>query len=409
MKILIISINNIYSESGATANRWRAMVEGLAKQGEKVELIFLGGFNSQKEYEQYGVKGVIDINISYFYSNTFITKSLNGRRVNKYLLPLYIHLKNAFNIKKYLLDKEFDYVFLVPKLDCFRMYDSIFLKSIFKEKKLILELNEFQDVMNEHSTNFMQTLRNNIENKYLTEKILPRVDVCITMTKVLENYYRQFTISNKNIVFYHLPMSVDLSRFNFEDVKEEPYLRPYIAYTGSSSFSKDGIDILIKSFEQIASEFKELRLYIAAFWEVDGERMMQLIDNSKFKDRIIYLGSIDRDRVPSLLKGAKVLVLPRPDSRQAQGGFPTKLGEYLASSNPVCVTNVGEISLYLENNKSAYIAKPGNVDSFAEILKKALSNDDESKTIGLNGRHVAEKYFDKDKQGGELFKFLSNL
>jgi glycosyltransferase involved in cell wall biosynthesis len=269
-------------------------------------------------------------------------------------------------------------------------------------------MNEFQDVMNEHSNNFMQTFRNNIENKYLTEKILPRVDVCITMTKVLENYYRKFTLPNQNIVFYLLPMSVDLSRFN-DDNKDEQYIRPYITYTGSSSFTKDGIDILIKSFESIASDFNEIRLYIAAYWEVDGGKMMKLIENSRFKDRIIYLGAIDRDKIPALLKGAKLLVLPRPDSRQAQGGFPTKLGEYLASSNPVCITNVGEISLYLENNKSAYIAKPGDVVAFTNIIRKALSNNDESKMIGLEGRNVAEKYFDKDKQGEELFKFLSNI
>jgi hypothetical protein len=33
MKIVVISVNNIYVEAGATSNRWRAMVEGLAKQG----------------------------------------------------------------------------------------------------------------------------------------------------------------------------------------------------------------------------------------------------------------------------------------------------------------------------------------------------------------------------------------
>jgi glycosyltransferase involved in cell wall biosynthesis len=405
MKIVIISINNIYVEVGATSNRWRAMVEGLAKNGAKVHLVFLGGFSSQKEFEQYGGEGEIDNNISYFYSNTLLTKSLNGRRLNKYLLPLYIHLKNVFNIKKYLLDKEFDYVFVMPKLDCFRIFDSIFLNSVFKNTKLILELNEFQDVMNDHSTNPLQTYRNNIELKYLTEIILPRVNVLITMTKTLETYYRKFTIKNSDIVYYHLPMSVDLSRFELVNDNVE-CIKPYIAYTGSSSFSKDGIDILIKGFEKIAISFPDLRLYIAAFWESDGSKMMQLIDKSEFKDRIIYLGSIDRDKIPALLKGAEMLVMPRPDSRQAQGGFPTKLGEYLASSNPVCVTRVGEIPNYLVHKKSAYLANPSDIDSFAETVIDALSNKKEAIEIGLNGREVAESYFDKDKQGKELFAFL---
>lgn len=405
MKIVVISVNNIYVEAGATSNRWRAMVEGLAKQGAMVHLVFLGGFNSQKEFEQYGVEGEIDNNISYFYSNTILTKSLNGRRLNKYLLPFYIHLKNVFNIKKYLLYKEFDFVFVMPKLDCFRIYDSMILKYVFKNKRLILELNEFQDVMNDHSTNPLQTYRNNIELKYLTKVILPRVNVCITMTQNLEAYYRKFTINNSDIVYYHLPMSVDLSRFELVNDNVE-YIKPYIAYTGSSSFSKDGIDVLIKSFEKVANTFKDLRLYIAAFYEIDGGRMMHLIEKSEFKDRIIYLGSIERDKIPALLKGAEMLVMPRPDSRQAQGGFPTKLGEYLATSNPVCVTCVGEIPNYLEHKKSAYLANPSDIDSFAETVIDALSNKKEAFEIGLNGRKVAEKYFDKDKQGIYLFDFL---
>ena len=50
--------------------------------------------------------------------------------------------------------------------------------------------------------------------------------------------------------------------------------------------------------------------------------------------------------------------MARPDSRQARGGFPTKLGEYLATGKPVCVTKVGEITVYLEDNVSAFLAEP---------------------------------------------------
>ncbi len=57
-----------------------------------------------------------------------------------------------------------------------------------------------------------------------------------------------------------------------------------------------------------------------------------------------------------------------PDSKQAQGGFPTKLGEYLATGNPVCATTVGEIPDYLVDGESVYFAVPGSVDSFADAM-----------------------------------------
>ena len=49
-----------------------------------------------------------------------------------------------------------------------------------------------------------------------------------------------------------------------------------------------------------------------------------------------------------------MLVLARPDNIQAKGGFPTKLGEYLATGNPVVVTKVGEIPNYLIDGVNAF-------------------------------------------------------
>ncbi len=103
---------------------------------------------------------------------------------------------------------------------------------------------------------------------------------------------------------------------------------------------------------------------------------------------------------------AGLLVLPRPDSKQAQGGFPTKLGEYLATGKPVCVTRVGEIPEYLEDGKSVFMAKPGDTDSFAYAMERALSNPVLAKEVGKNGRKVAEKYFNMEKQAEKLYNFL---
>lgn len=124
------------------------------------------------------------------------------------------------------------------------------------------------------------------------------------------------------------------------------------------------------------------------------------------EDRVIYLGALNKEKIPPFVCNARLLVLPRPDSHQAQGGFPTKLGEYLATSNPVCVTKVGEISDYLEDNVSAFMATPGDVDSFAEAMNRALSNPELAKKVGNQGRKVAEKNFSISIQSDRLVKFL---
>jgi len=92
------------------------------------------------------------------------------------------------------------------------------------------------------------------------------------------------------------------------------------------------------------------------------------------------------------------LVLPRPDSLQAQHGFPTKLGEYLATGNPTLVTSVGEIPDYLTDNLNCYMAVPGNVESLKNKLLEIIENYQKAKKVGLQGRKTAEIYFNNIEQ-----------
>ena len=132
----------------------------------------------------------------------------------------------------------------------------------------------------------------------------------------------------------------------------------------------------------------------------------KLIKEYKLEDKVFWMGEFSSDQIPSILKNASLLVLPRPPSKQAQGGFPTKLGEYLATSNPICATNVGEIPDYLIDGESVYFAEPGSIVSFANAMHRALSNPTVAKKVGANGKIVADKSFNKDIQAKILYDFL---
>ena len=106
-----------------------------------------------------------------------------------------------------------------------------------------------------------------------------------------------------------------------------------------------------------------------------------------------FKGVIPAEQMPQMLKNACVLVLARPDSLQAQCGFPTKLGEYLLTGNPVVVTRVGDIPLFLENQKTALLAEQRNPGDFAEKVLWAIEHPKEAELIGLAGREVALKEF----------------
>jgi glycosyltransferase involved in cell wall biosynthesis len=269
----------------------------------------------------------------------------------------------------------------------------------------MIELNEYDDTGLVHSTNKLHIKRSLRFSYLLRERTLPAVDVCLVMTKGLLTYYQQY-LTKPGVQIALIPMTVDLCRFKgIKDIYE--FKKPYIAYCGSSSFSKDGVDVLIKSFSKIALLYTEIKLYIAAFWEIDGNKMIKLISETNMEDRIIYLGTLNRDEIPGFVNNASLLTLPRPPSKQARGGFPTKLGEYLATGNPVCATKVGEIPDYLTDNQSAFLAEPGNIESFSDAMIRALSNSELAKQVGMNGRKVAEKHFSMEIQAERVFSILS--
>jgi glycosyltransferase involved in cell wall biosynthesis len=111
------------------------------------------------------------------------------------------------------------------------------------------------------------------------------------------------------------------------------------------------------------------------------------------------LNGIDHDEVIRTMKGASCLVLARPDSLQARAGFPTKLGEYLATGRPVVVTKVGEIPDFLMDEVSAYLVDASGdrsdlAEKIAEKILNVFSDLEKAEKIGVEGRTVALKCFD---------------
>jgi glycosyltransferase involved in cell wall biosynthesis len=111
----------------------------------------------------------------------------------------------------------------------------------------------------------------------------------------------------------------------------------------------------------------------------------------------------------NVIGSTDILVLPRLDSYQAKGGFPTKLGEYLATSKPVIVTKVGEIPNYLIDNQDVFFAEPGSINSLKDKLIQVLTDKNIADIVGKKGREVAEQVFSKDIQSKRLFEFLEKI
>ena len=402
-KITIILTENPYCGSSATANRWLTLIEGIASLDVKVHLVLCGGFASVHEKAIFGVKGVYE-KISYEYILPIMVQGYLKVRFYNYISQL---IRNGHVIK--VLNERLKHETGVIWTDASPL--SFKFTVSFKKKnqhaKLFVEMSEFLDIHQYNRGNFLQRWKGDAKKLFFEEQAFFAYDGMALMTQTLMKHYQSFPKPHPKLL--HLPMTVDLVRFQSPKGSLPEFQSPYIAFMGVMNDAKDGVINLIKAFNSIKEKFPSHKVYLVGSWNYDTPIHLQLIKDYHLEERVFWLNEYPRDAIPGIVCNADLLVLPRPDSKQAQGGFPTKLGEYLATGKPVCATRVGEIPNYLTDNESVFFAEPGSVESFAEAMDRALGDYENAVRVGANGRKVAEEYFNKDLQARKLLAFLEEL
>lgn len=400
MKILFIRDDNPYFGSSASNNRYAGLLDALMQRGASVAVVVTGGYRERREYILKGrPPGRPNLEVKYLLP--IFNHNIWLRRLNGYVLSGIWRLLVHSRLAK-VFASDYDVIWLTCDtsiLDALCVYESS-LKGLS-----LIELSEFNDLykLDGQTTNKLQYWLADKENRAFLESV-SKIDLLAVMTKTLIRHYGPMAKPDAKLL--HLPMTVDLKRFSVGSSNGVVHKRPYIVYIGVLNNQKDGVDILIRAFGEIAAKYPEYTLYLTGFYHHDVPMQRQLISDLNLNDRIVYPGVMEKTDIPSFIQNAELLVMARPDSRQARGGFPTKLGEYLSTGNPVCVTRVGEIPDYLEDNISAFLADPGSVESFASAMDRALSDSENAKRVGANGRKVAEKHFSTDVQGERLMAFL---
>lgn len=227
----------------------------------------------------------------------------------------------------------------------------------------------------------------------------------IVISQGLKQYYINKGCTPKRV--HVVNMIVDTTRF--DGLQKQP-TEPYIAYCGTASNNKDGVDQLIKAFAIVVKKYPNYKLYIIGSTPLKQQRFanFELTKELGIEDNIVFTGVVPAERMPQLLKNATILALDRPDNMQAKYGFPTKLGEYLLTGNPVAITNVGDIPLFLKNRENALIASPDDIEGFANQLCWAIEHPDEARIIGENGKKVAEESFNYMTETKKIHNIINN-
>lgn len=300
---------------------------------------------------------------------------------------------SAINICKYNKCKTIDVALIATDDPIYVLFFSFFLKFI-GVKQIVLVVDEYPIPIRYGKDKI------SIFRKFCYRVSFHFITSMISMTSFVRDYYK--AIIKRDILCLLVPITVENDRFNINVVSK----KNYITYIGNLEIQKDGVDILIRSFALIVDEFSNFKLRLVGDGP-DKSILLSLVKDLQIEHLVDFVGIIDREQVPFVMKESKILCLSRQYSKRAEGGFPTKVGEYLSSGVPVILTSVGEIPLYLKDKDSAYIVTPNSIVDFADAMIYVLKNYDEAQKVGLTGRVVANTVFNYKYQSKRILNFLN--
>jgi len=390
MSIIIFGDLFSFPDGNAATNRVHTYAKGFIENGVNTYVIcFASDYNTLGDGITNGI----------YYYHPF-----EHLKRNKYfLLRRWLKLKKHFRTIQLVREiNRKDKVIAIISYSSLLQFQvfSVFLSKLIKSK-IILECSEHP--LKDYQNSFLRKIAGK-PKVYIESKIYNGIN-CIS--QYLINFYEKRGVNQKKL--FLVPSTVDPERFEIVHDSLLPF--KYIAYCGSLTLQKDGVNILIESYNRIAVKYPDINLVLIGKEASEKEEILikNLVTKLGLEKRIFFIGQISRERVPLYLINAIALALARPRSMQADAGFPSKLTEYLATGVPVVVTEVGEISVYLKDNKNAFIAEPDNIEAFADKLDFVLENYQYAHEVGLNGKELAKTVFNYNFQAKRMIDFINSL
>ena len=365
-----------FQEGNAANSRIRALGKGLKERGHQVFLFFLSStiFNSNGINKK--TKGFYDGLYFNYLSGSVKRSRFLWRRMLNYFVAM---IKSGILLIK--KRDHFDVVFLYnPR---FLFFGHIYFLCRILGIPLVIEKTELEQ--KRKAVNRLHRFINYTDrlDAYLFSHFCSHL---VVISDNLKSFYAKYLPSSR---ITKIPIIVDLKRFPEPGTLSSSY---NIGYLGSFG-AKDGVNGIISGFKTALKTIPHLRLSLIGFNPYKKEVNLELKRNH-LNGEVIKSGQITYDQVPHWLAKCDLLILNRTGDEYARYGFPTKLGEYLASGIPTICTRVGEIGQYLVHNRNSYLIEAGNSAQLAEAIVTRYENYDRFNKMGLEGRQTAQSAFD---------------
>ncbi len=258
-----------------------------------------------------------------------------------------------------------------------------------KNKPLVVTFHGFflDQSMQSHSS-LLQRIHYRTDLRYFTSKTLEIANMVTSVSKFTAGLVRDELGYSKEIrVIYN---GIDLEKFRPKKKVMKGPIR--VLYAGNLSRRKGAYllpDIAKLLDDNIVIQF------------TSGLRTKSL----QFKsDKLINVGSIAYENMPSLYQQADLLVFPT-----YREGFGLVAVEAMASGLPVVASNCSSLPELVIPGKGGFLCELGNAQEFADSINLLANSVGLRKEMGQFNRARAEKYFSVSQMVGSYQRLFCEL
>lgn len=390
-------IDGSFPHGMAAAKRRLCYAKGLMAEGHEVEVHVCHKCFEQGDNDGFPEEGVYQ-GIPYIYICGKYKHKGKLLRAFDWLILDYI--RSFFHALKSVYKDEAMYVYLYPIF----MQILLLLVARIKGAKIVKETCEHPSALGNINSRWHKFCKW-FEYKF----VMPHYDGFIAISRELDKFVCRYKSPKAESIIVPILVDTDICDEDFKGV-ESPYDVPYIIHTGTMHEQKDSVSKIIRAFARFKKETDSAcKLVFTGPHANEQCKYISLMEELGVRDSVELLGLVSTEKVLILQHFASMSIIYKSDNLQTRNCFPTKLGEMLICGIPVITTTVGDSNMYLENGKSALIIEPDDEDTLVDYMNKILVDKELAAKIGMEGRRVAEKYFNPIYQGKRLANFFSNL
>ena len=125
----------------------------------------------------------------------------------------------------------------------------------------------------------------------------------------------------------------------------------------------------------------------------------------KIRNRIIFLGYVHKDELPSLYRGCDIFISP------AIGGesFGIVLLEAMATQKPVVATRIDGYMEVIEEEKDGLLAEPKDPASLARKISILIENEEYRNMLATRGREKVLRKYTWEKVAKQVLEYYKEI